>query len=119
MALAIYSAIFYSTLYAFFAGFGESSIAAPQFLIPNLFDSSAIVYEEGHGFTVSQNGLTFVGVGVGVTIGACLSPVQKMLYVKHGQKFPGPGGSVQPEARMILAMPAAVMLPVGIFWFAW
>lgn len=77
------------------------------------------MFEEGHGFNPGENGLAFIGVGVGVAIGALLTPVQTALYRRHGRKHPGPDGSPLPEARMILPMVAGISLPVGVFWFAW
>ncbi|KAF8306487.1 MFS general substrate transporter [Clavulina sp. PMI_390] len=100
IVLAIYSAIFYSTLYAFFAGFSK-------------------VFEKGHHFSQGENGLAFLGIGLGVLIGVFLTPIQTALYRRHGQKQPGPDGNPLPEARMILPMAAAILLPIGIFWFAW
>ena len=80
---------------------------------------AAIVFMEGHHFSAGENGLAFLGVGFGVTIGGLLTPVQTALYRRHGRKYPGPGGNPRPEARMLLPMLAAICLPVGIFWFAW
>lgn len=79
----------------------------------------AIVFEQGHGFNAGENGLAFLGVGIGTFIGAILAPVQSALYRRHGRKYPAPNGDPHPEARMILPMFGSVCLPVGVFWFAW
>jgi hypothetical protein len=76
---------------------------------------TAVVFQQGHHFSPGEGGLAFLGVGLGVVIGGCLSLVQDSLYRKHIAKV----GYPQPEARLILAMWASVALPVGMFWFAW
>ena len=61
LLLAVYIAIAYATLYAFFAAF-------------------PIVFQQHRGFSEGQGGLTFLGIGVGNIMGLSLAPVQNRLY---------------------------------------
>lgn len=126
--LSFYSAIIYSILYAFFAAFREyyshliwplSPSFFPCILTENptkILSSLAVVFIEGHGFSAGENGLAFLGVGLGAVTGTCLSFWQNALYRKHVANSPT---GAQPEARLIIARPLAVLLPIGMFWFAW
>ena len=59
--LAIYIAIAYATLYAFFAAF-------------------PIVFQQHRHFSEGEGGLAFLGIGVGNIAGLSLAPVQNRLY---------------------------------------
>ncbi|GBE82449.1 Uncharacterized transporter [Sparassis crispa] len=95
--LAIYIAVAYSTLYAFFAAY-------------------PIVFQDQRHFSPGQGGLAFLGVGLGVSFGLCLAPVQNRLYWREMDR--SPNGRAPPEARLYMAIIGAVCLPVGLFWFA-
>ena len=61
LLLAIYIAIAYATLYAFFAAY-------------------PIVFQQRRGFSEGEGGLAFLGIGVGNMIGLSLAPIQNRLY---------------------------------------
>ncbi|KAH8108480.1 MFS general substrate transporter [Phellopilus nigrolimitatus] len=96
--LAVYIAIAYAILYALFAAF-------------------PIVFEEHRHFSPGQGGLAFLGIGLGMIVGTALTPLQNRFYWKAMEK--SPTGKAAPEDRLYSAMVGAVMLPVGLFWFAW
>ncbi|KAI5124039.1 hypothetical protein M0805_003868 [Coniferiporia weirii] len=96
--LAVYVGIAYAILYA-------------------LFGAYPIVFQEHRGFTPGQGGLAFLGVGLGIIIGTALTPVQNRIYWRAMAR--SPTGKAPPEARLYSAMGGAVLLPVGLFWFAW
>ncbi|KAI0078162.1 MFS general substrate transporter [Panus rudis PR-1116 ss-1] len=98
LLISIYIAIAYAILYSFFAAF-------------------PIVFQEHRGFSTGQGGLTFLGVGIGVAIGTSMAPLQNRLYWRAMAK--SPTGKAPPEARLYFPMFAAIVLPVGLFWFAW
>ncbi|OBZ75648.1 putative transporter mfs2 [Grifola frondosa] len=97
LLLAIYIAIAYATLYAFFAAY-------------------PIVFQQHRGFSPGEGGLAFLGVGVGNVIGLCLAPMQNRLYWKAMDRNEG---KPIPEARLYLPMLGGIILPIGLFWFAW
>ena len=73
----MYIAIAYSILYALFAAF-------------------PIVFQEHRHFSPGQGGLAFLGVGLGMIVGACISPIQNRMYWKAEDL--SPTGRAPPEA---------------------
>lgn len=72
-------------------------------------------------FTVSQTGLTFISVGVGVVLG-CASGIvtDRMVYMKQVYAAIAEGKThAAPEHRLYSAMYGSVGITVGLFWFAW
>ena len=68
------------------------------------------------GFTNSQNGLVFIGIGIGALIAAIISHCTSVHYpalIKKWKGFP------PPEQRLFGAMIASPMLLIGIFWLGW
>ena len=76
LLLAIYIAIAYATLYAFFAAY-------------------PIVFQQRRGFSEGEGGLAFLGIGVGNLIGLSLAPIQNRLYWRAMDRN---GGRTVPEA---------------------
>jgi len=71
---------------------------------------------EKRGFTIAQNGLIFIGVGVGTTLGAVCNAKLSSRYpvlIKTWKGFP------PPEERLYGAMIAGPSLVIGIFWLGW
>jgi len=95
---AMYISIAYAILYAQFAAF-------------------PIVFQEHRHFTAGLGGLAFTGVGVGIVIGTGLTPIQNRIYWRAMDK--SPSGKAAPEERLYSAMMGAILLPLGLFWFAW
>lgn len=98
LLLAIYIAIAYSILYVFFAAY-------------------PIVFQEQRHWSPGLGGLAFIGVGVGTTVGLCLSPLQNKYYREAMAR--NSTGLPVPEARLFSPMIGGVCLPIGLFWFAW
>ena len=80
LLLAIYIAIAYATLYAFFAAY-------------------PIVFQQHRGFSEGEGGLAFLGIGLGCLIGLSLAPVQTKLYWKAMDRN---DGRTIPEAWVFL-----------------
>lgn len=76
LLLAVYIAIAYATLYAFFAAY-------------------PIVFQHHRGFSEGQGGLMFLGIGIGNLIGLSFVPVQNRLY---WQAMDRNDGRTTPEA---------------------
>ena len=74
--LAIYVSIAYAILYALFAAY-------------------PIVFQEHRHFSPGKGGLAFTGVGVGIIIGNCLTPVQNRIYWRAMDR--SPTGRAAPE----------------------
>ncbi|KAL1411387.1 hypothetical protein Q8F55_002343 [Vanrija albida] len=99
-SLGIYGAIVYATLYLFFAVF-------------------PIVFRQYRGWSLGVSGLAFTGMGVGLVLGNCLTPVFNRFHNRAVANAAARGEPVAPEARLVGACVGAVLLPVGLFVFAW
>ncbi|KZV67553.1 MFS polyamine transporter [Peniophora sp. CONT] len=81
-----------------------------------LFEAIPIIFSEQRGFTVSQIGLVFIGVGVGVLLSCVISIYTSRKYpalVKEWRGFP------PPENRLYGAMVAGPAMVIGAFWLGW
>ncbi|CCE30954.1 probable mfs-multidrug-resistance transporter [Claviceps purpurea 20.1] len=98
---SIYLAIIYGVLYMCFAAF------------PIVFQAP---YPQGWGWGLGAGGLSFVGIMIGVMIAIFGTIVDNARYARTAAKH---GGVAPPESRLPPAILGAVLLPVGLFWFAW
>ncbi|KAJ7578147.1 MFS polyamine transporter [Mycena floridula] len=81
-----------------------------------LFEALPIVFIETRGFSISQNGLIFVGVGIGIILGTGVSIQLGSDYptlIKEWKGFP------PPEKRLNGAMIGGPCLVIGAFWLGW
>ncbi|KAG6034227.1 hypothetical protein E4U41_006648 [Claviceps citrina] len=95
--LSIYMAIIYGTLYMFFGAF-------------------PIVYQQHRGWNQGVGGLAFLGMLVGMLAAIVYVIPSNKRYIAEQKKH---GGLAPPEARLPPALVGSVVLPVGLFWFAW
>ncbi|KAJ7489949.1 MFS general substrate transporter [Mycena galericulata] len=105
-----------SVLQAMFSNFSRPFVflvTEPIVLCIALYIS--IVYGTLH-FTSAQGGLAFCGLGVGIIVGLASTPIQNRVYWKAMKK--SETGRAAPEARLHQAMVGGVLIPVGLFWFA-
>jgi len=98
LLLSIYMAIVYGTLYMLFSAF-------------------PIVYQMGRGWSPGIGGLAFIGVAVGMIFAVLYAVWDNKRYNKVIEA--SESGSAPPEARLPLAFPGSIAIPVGMFWFAW
>ena len=94
---SIYIAIVYGTLYLLFAAF-------------------PIVFQLNRGWSAGISGLAFVGVAVGMVFAVAYAALDNRRYARVAAAH---AGVAPPEARLPLAVVGSVLLPVGLFWFAW
>jgi MFS transporter, DHA1 family, multidrug resistance protein len=81
-----------------------------------VFEAFPIVFMDKRGFTVAQNGLVFIGIGIGTSIGSIISYFTSIHYpelIKKWKGFP------PPEHRLFGAMIGSPVLVIGIFWLGW
>lgn len=97
---SLYISIVYGTLYMFFAGF-------------------PIVFEKTRGWSEGVAGLPFVGVAIGVCLATLSAGVDNKHYVRLCKTAEAEGRAVEPEARLRIAMVGSIVLPIGLFLFAW
>ncbi|KAH9965340.1 MFS polyamine transporter [Russula dissimulans] len=96
--ITIYSSVVYAVLYA-------------------LLEAIPVIFIGRHGLTVSQDGLIFLGVSIGTTIGAVSTMYirgdENKRLVKEWRGFP------PPEQRLYPATIGAPLLVIGSFWLGW
>lgn len=98
LLLSIYMAIVYGTLYLIFSAF-------------------PIVFETERHWSQGVSGLSFVGNMLGQI--AALVFYSVYFDVRYRRSLEKNGGFLPPEARLIPANVGCLLLPIGLFWFAW
>ena len=81
-----------------------------------VFEAFPIIFIIKRGFTISQTGLIFIGIGIGTSIGATIIYYTSVHYpalIKKWKGFP------PPEHRLFGAMIGSPILVIGIFWLGW
>lgn len=110
--LAIYTAFNFGVLFCFFAAF------------PLIFQS---IYPEiqVYHFSTGSTGLVYIAIGIGVISASIIFIIiDRLYYVPHARKEIAAGKNersllLPPEARVHAATIGSVLLPIGLFWFAW
>ncbi|KAF2189504.1 MFS general substrate transporter [Zopfia rhizophila CBS 207.26] len=99
LLLSVYMAIIYGTLYMLFGAF-------------------PIVYREGRHWNEGISGLPFVGVAIGMVSALAYTIFyDNKRYLKCVKN--SPTGFAAPEDRLPPAIVGGIVLPIGLFWFAW
>jgi DHA1 family multidrug resistance protein-like MFS transporter len=81
-----------------------------------VFQAFPIIFIKIRHFTTGHDGLIFIGIGIGTTIGAFVNYVFSRHYpqlIKRWKGFP------PPEERLYGAMLGSPLLVIGIFWLGW
>lgn len=105
--LDLYGALVLGIVYLFFGAFG-------------------VVFRELYNFNSWQVGLSFLGLGCGIGLGALSDPVwrrnrQRLIrqaHAKDGGEVPA-GASAEPEFRLPPTLTGSILICIGLFWFAW
>ncbi|KAJ5876197.1 MFS general substrate transporter [Penicillium soppii] len=93
----IYIALVYGILYLFFEAFPVS-------------------FEEQRGWNLGVSALPFLGILIGVLLGVTfIITYTKTRFARSFKQH----GKVIPEERLLPMIVGGVMLPIGLFWFAW
>ncbi|BCS19662.1 MFS transporter [Aspergillus puulaauensis] len=104
LCLDLYSAILLGILYLFFGAF-------------------PLVFKTTHEMNLWQAGLTFLGIIIGMVLGAAMSPVwvrvRQRLTDRSQVKDPTQARRTEPEYQLPPAILGGVLIPIGLFWFGW
>ncbi|KAK8024482.1 MFS general substrate transporter [Apiospora rasikravindrae] len=103
LCLCILAALLLGIVYLFFGAFG-------------------VVFRGNYGFNLWQLGLAFLGLFVGMLLGAACTPIVQWNYtrlVKRKEAETGEIGGSEPEFRLPPAVVGSVLVPIGLFMFAW
>lgn len=82
-----------------------------------LYISLPSVYKSRYGFTTTQSGLAFLGIGTGMVIGLLAFGIisDKVLVILAKRN----GGEKKPEYRLPVMLWGSLLLPVGLLGFGW
>ncbi|RPA96797.1 MFS general substrate transporter [Choiromyces venosus 120613-1] len=97
LLLCIFTALLLGILYLFFQAF-------------------PLVFANVHHFSLQQIGLTFIGLIVGMGLGTLTDPIWRKNYAQLVHKH---NNTSQPEFRLPPAIAGGILVPIGLFWFAW
>jgi DHA1 family multidrug resistance protein-like MFS transporter len=80
------------------------------------FEAYPITFQEERGWNLGVGALPFLALTIGVVFGAIF--VSYLTMTRFARKMKK-HGRVVPEERLPPMILGAVMLPIGLFWFAW
>ncbi|KZM24427.1 uncharacterized protein EKO05_0001572 [Ascochyta rabiei] len=99
LLMSLYHAIIYGILYMLFGAF-------------------PIVYRVGRGWNEGVSGLPFVAIAIGVLLAITyVILVDNKMYMRKVNE--SGKGYTTPEARLPMCLVGGIVLPIGLFWFAW
>lgn len=97
-------------------GFTAGYVALCYGIYYSFFEAFPLVYIDRYGFNLGQMGLTFLSIIVGVVFSIAIYYVYVYKIVEpEFRKF----GLGAPERRLMPAIPASMLMPVGLFIFGW
>jgi hypothetical protein len=76
------------------------------------------VFGHNHGFTLSQVGLCFLGIFIGMVIGVASDPIWRRNYerlIRNREQQTGEKGGSEPEFRLPPTIAGSIIVPVGLF----
>ena len=80
------------------------------------FAAMPIVFDKGRGWSEGMTGLAFLGILIGILLSAVAT---FPMYYRYRRRALSTVGRVPPEARLLDTFVGAILLPLGLFWFAW
>ncbi|ODV90434.1 hypothetical protein CANCADRAFT_106571 [Tortispora caseinolytica NRRL Y-17796] len=81
------------------------------------FVAYPIVFGEYRHWSAGFVGLSFLGVGTGLTLCFLCNPIMKKLYMRIPVN--PESGMRPPEARLYPVLFTALLAPISLYWFAW
>jgi MFS family permease len=97
LALSVYMSFVYGLLYL-------------------LFTTITSVFVKTYGFSQGLSGLAFLGLGIGMMIGLVMFGAASDRILKS---LSAVNGVTKPEYRLPPMIPAAIILPIGVFIYGW
>ncbi|KAB2572670.1 putative mfs polyamine protein [Lasiodiplodia theobromae] len=89
-------------------------------MIFSYFSSASYVLPRYYGFNIREVGLSFIAVIIGYLLATVLFAVSdKTLYARAAAEARAQGTQPSPKHRLYSAMVGSLLLPVGLFWYAW
>lgn len=83
----------------------------------SFFGSYTYVFRSVYHFNSKEVGLAFIGILVGFLLAIASFGIFDATLYKRA--FSSTNGSPAPEHRLYSALLGSILLPIGLFWFAW
>ena len=86
------------------------------------FDAFPLVFQGVYHFNLGEGGLSFLGIGFGCVLAVVFFVIiDHLTYRKKTLQARARGdmAPLAPEQRLYAAMLGSLLLPIGLFWFAW
>lgn len=83
-------------------------------LVYLFFEAYPISFVESRRWSAGLGSLPFISILIGVLIGCAI-----MAFTTKTKLAPNPKEGRGPETRLLLMAAGGVVLPIGLFWFAW
>ena len=97
-------------------GFTAGYVALAYGIYYSFFEAFPLVYIEKYGFNLGEMGLTFLSITVAVIVSIAVYWAYIWFVLEPDIRANGLG---EPEKRLIPALYASFLLPVGLFLFGW
>lgn len=82
------------------------------------FSVFPLIFEDLHHFTPWQEGLAFIGLGIGMITATATQPIWNAIDRRTAAKYKLKGERPPPEEMLYMAMAAAILAPIGLYMFA-
>ncbi|KAJ7049929.1 MFS general substrate transporter [Mycena amicta] len=79
------------------------------------FQAFPLIFEKGHHFNVQMTGLTFLGIGLGMSIGLVTQPWWNRRIARVAAAN---GGKAPPEELLVMGQVGGILVPISMFVFA-
>ncbi|SJL02662.1 related to multidrug resistant protein [Armillaria ostoyae] len=79
------------------------------------FQAFPIIFEERHGFSMQQTGMTYLGIGLGMICAMLSQPYWNRVVACTAEKN---NGKAPPEARLYMGQVGGILVPLGLYWLA-
>ena len=80
-----------------------------------LLTTFPVIFDQIYGFTPTELGLSFLGIGVGNIIGLAIFTLTSDRYIRYRASQ----GKLKPEDRLIHVILSGPLVAVGLFWYGW
>ncbi|KAF2865940.1 major facilitator superfamily domain-containing protein [Massariosphaeria phaeospora] len=84
-----------------------------------LFTTFPDVYKNQYGFSQSNSGLAYLGMGVGMALGAASFGLLSDRTARKRRKAGQNHEELKPESRLQLMVWCCTVTPIGFFWYGW
>ncbi|KDQ13754.1 hypothetical protein BOTBODRAFT_110868 [Botryobasidium botryosum FD-172 SS1] len=74
-----------------------------------------VIFGGVYHFNVQMTGLSFLGIGIGMIFATASQPVWNAINRRETKKY---NGMPPPEVRLYPGMVGGLLIPLGLFWFA-